>query len=93
MVHHLFAIRDGAANMSIGPIITVRHQIEASRAFMQLALDPQSNIGRNPEDFALWYIGTYDDLVMEVTRILPECIITAQDCLRIAKRANEEEAR
>lgn len=91
MVYTLFAIRDNAAGITIGPVITVRHQIEASRAFMQMALDPQTNIGRNPEDFSLHKIGTYNDTDMTLNSHTPELIITAQECIQIARRAKEDE--
>ena len=92
MVWYLLAILDKAAGATVGPIITVRHQIEATRAFLQLCLDPQTNIGRNPEDFALYLIGTYDDALMEITPTRPELVITAQEAIQVAQRAKESES-
>lgn len=91
MLWQLLAILDKAAGTTVGPIITVRHQIEATRAFLQLCLDPQTNIGKNPEDYALYLIGTYDDGLMELKPMHPELIITAQEAIQVARRAKETE--
>lgn len=90
MLWQLLAILDKATGSTVGPIITVRHQIEATRAFLQLCLDPQTNIGKNPEDFELYLIGTYDDSTMELQPLRPEIIITAQEAIMVARRAKEE---
>ena len=91
MLWQLLAILDKATGSTVGPIITVRHQIEATRAFLQLCLDPQTAIGKNPEDFALYLIGTYDDSLMEITPSRPELVITAQEAIMVARRAKETE--
>lgn len=91
MIWQLLAILDKAASCTVGPIITVRHQIEATRSFLALCLDPQTNIGRNPEDYALYLIGTYDDGLMELQPCHPQLVITAQDAIMVARRAGKEE--
>lgn len=39
----------------------VAHVNVGIRAFANVANDVQSGIGRNPEDFSLWELGTFDD--------------------------------
>lgn len=90
MLWQLLAILDKAAGCTVGPIITVRHQIEATRAFLGICLDPQSNIFKNPEDYALYHIGHYDDSTMEITPQHPAIVITAQEAIMVARRAQEE---
>ena len=90
MLWQLLAILDKATGSTVGPIITVRHQIEATRAFLQLCLDPQTNIGKNAEDFALYLIGHYDDSTMELQPLHPAIVITAQEAIQVARRAKEE---
>jgi len=89
MLWQLLAILDKATGSTVGPIITVRHQIEATRSFLQLCLDPQTSIARNPEDFALYHIGTYDDSLMEVSPMRPQLVISAQDAIAVSRRAKE----
>lgn len=57
----VFAIRDSKAEVYGQPFFQKTHG-EAERSFTQLAKDPKSTISQFPEDFDLYFVGTYDDI-------------------------------
>ena len=56
----MFSIFDSAVKAYNQPFFMLT-QAEALRAFTNLATDPQSNISRNPSDYHLFFLGTYDN--------------------------------
>lgn len=56
----MFSIRDSKAETFHQPWFA-KNQAEAERNFTQLARDEKSTISQFPEDYDLYYIGTYDD--------------------------------
>jgi len=72
----IYTIYDTKAEHYGNPVF-VRTDAEARRGFGQVAVDRQTEIGRHPEDFILYRIGTWD---AETGRITPEagtCIAKA----------------
>lgn len=56
----MFSIRDSKAEIYNRPFFT--HTLgEAEREFTRISNDPQSQISQFPEDYDLYYVGTYDD--------------------------------
>lgn len=55
-----FSIRDQKGEVYHTPFFKKTHG-EAERDFKQLVSDPQSTLAKFPEDFDLYYVGTYDD--------------------------------
>lgn len=59
MILKVFAIFDTKANYYKNPFMF--HSIgEATRGFTDLANDAQTEIGKHPEDFCLFYIAEFD---------------------------------
>lgn len=87
MRYNLFIIWDRKAECATGPVITVRHEAEATRAFTQITLDPQTTIGQNPEDFELVRLGTMDDAIPELK---PEETVTVLTALEVIALANKK---
>lgn len=56
----MYSIRDQKAEAFNQPWYAKTHG-EAERTFAQLAKDPKSTIHLFPEDFDLYFVGTYDD--------------------------------
>lgn len=56
----IYSIRDSKAEIYNTPFFQKTHG-EAERNFMQLVNDDKSTVGKFPEDFDLYYLGTYDD--------------------------------
>lgn len=68
MKKKMYAIRDTKAEIYKQPTYFLTHG-EAERAFKELANDREGIIGKNPEDFDLYYMGEFDD---ETGNIIPQ---------------------
>lgn len=60
MISKIFTIRDSKAEVFNTPFYAKTHG-EAERSFSQLVRDPKSTVSQFPEDYDLYYLGTYDD--------------------------------
>lgn len=56
----VYSIRDAKAEVYNQPWFAKTHG-EAERNFAQLARDPKSMVGQFPEDYDLYFIGSYND--------------------------------
>lgn len=56
----IYSIRDSKAEIFNQPIFQKTHG-EAERNFQTLVKDEKSMVSKYPEDFDLYYLGTYDD--------------------------------
>lgn len=56
----MFSIRDSKGEIFNTPFYSKTHG-EAERNFHQLVKDEKSTVSKYPEDFDLYYLGTYDD--------------------------------
>lgn len=56
----MYSIRDAKAGFYHHPIFE-KHNGEALESFTQLANDPKTPVCKYPEDYDLYYLGTYDD--------------------------------
>lgn len=61
-MRYIYAIIDNLANEIVGtvPLHVFRHENQAKRMFVTVARTPDSFIGKNLQDFDLWYLGTID---------------------------------
>lgn len=66
MILHVMAVYDTKARAFISPF-TVSHIDIGRRAFSDAANHPEHQIGRNPEDFILYYLGKFNDESAEIT--------------------------
>lgn len=60
MITVVCAAYDKKARAYLTPFY-VTHQDVAVRAFKDAVMNVESAVGRNPEDFSLWNLGTFDD--------------------------------
>lgn len=58
----MFSIRDSKGEVFNQPFFQKTHG-EAERNFSQLVNDSKSTVSQFPEDFDLYFIGTYDDQI------------------------------
>lgn len=56
----IYSIRDSKAEIFNTPFYQKTHG-EAERNFRSLVNDDKSQVHKYPEDYALWYLGEYDD--------------------------------
>lgn len=77
-----FSILDTKANIFNGPFL-LRTTGEAIRAFHDLCNDPQSTINKHPDDYRMFYVGTFDQelgIFNELAK--PELVSTAADLIK-----------
>jgi len=77
MEKKIFAIRDSKSESYNQPFFNHTHG-EAERNFAQLASDPKSTVNQFPEDFDLFYLGTYNDQTGEISPLqTPQHVVKA----------------
>lgn len=76
MQYKMFSIRDAKAEIFNPPYFNKSHG-EAERNFRELVNDPKSMVSKYPEDFDLYYLGTYDDGTGKM-----ECLDTPQHLMK-----------
>lgn len=87
MIQRLYVVYDKMTQCVAGPVITVRHQAEAIRAFTSLIMDKQTVPGNYPTDYVLMQVGTLDDAHPSISGAEYVVVITGAD---IISAANEE---
>lgn len=58
--HKMYSVRDSKGEFYYPPAFHKTHG-EAERSFLNVAKNPESIIGKNPEDYDLYYVGNYDE--------------------------------
>lgn len=56
----LVIIKDSAIDLA-GPLLTFHTEQQAIRALKEEANNPQSNIGKHPEDYMMYQVGKFDE--------------------------------
>lgn len=57
----IYAVRDNVASANVGGVYLFPHDTPAVRFFSDVALDPQTMVGRHPKDHSLLQLGTLDE--------------------------------
>lgn len=81
---NVYAIYDTASKAYMRPFF-LQSDGQAVRMFTDIAQDADHEIGKHPEDYSLFRIGTYDD---QKGRLHPEdreCLATALELVALAK--------
>lgn len=79
MLMKVFSIFDEKAKC-FGPLWPMKHNGEALREFSDITADKNGRIGKHPEDFKLYSLGTYDDNSGALSPVAqPEFIAHATD--------------
>ena len=61
---------------------------QAIRGFEDLVRDKDSDIGRHPEDYSLFYLGDFDDHSGELEKCEPMCLARAHELASVIKERN-----
>lgn len=61
MQYKVFSIRDAKGELFHQPFFKVTHG-EAERDFLAACKDPKTQLNQFPEDFDLYYLGTFDNV-------------------------------
>jgi len=88
----IYSIYDTKAEQYGNPVF-MRTDAEARRGFGQVAADTQTEIGRHPEDFILYRIGTWNPEKGVITPEAGTCIAKAIEFLAQAAPATITEMR
>lgn len=90
MLHRLYVVYDKQTQCVAGPVITVRHQAEAIRAFTALILDKQTVPGQYPLDYVLMFLGQLDDNHPAITGSEYVTVISGADVVAGITSAQEK---
>jgi len=84
-----FSIRDTKSEVFNTPFFQKTHG-EAERSFRELVKNPDSMPGKYPEDYDLYYLGTYDDQNGLISPLpTPQHLIKAVQCNAPLKPSKE----
>ena len=84
MISQLFAIKDAAVD-AYGPPFNSPTIGIATRSFTDAVNEPQNQMNKHPEDFALFHLGHYDDQTGKVTNLeTPEQVARGKNVKEIA---------
>ena len=89
MKHNIYTIYDSASTHYMR-IFQARADGEVFRAFKDMALNKDHEIGAHPEHYSLWRIGTFDDNSGELTRQDFECLGKAHELVAQAQTVDHE---
>lgn len=68
MQMQLYSVYDVLAKIYATPFVSLNHAM-AHRSFGNLVQDPQSNVSRNPADYYLYHVATFDDATGEMVNV------------------------
>ena len=64
---------------------------QAQRAFADLAVDGEHDIGRHPEDYSLFGIGHFDDDKGAISGEAPRCLCTALEMVALSQKVDKRQ--
>lgn len=77
----LFTVYDVITDTYSFPF-SAKNKTDATRSFRVAANDPKTSIGQNPQDYSLYYLGTYNDENASFTQDkAPELVVRATSIL------------
>ena len=76
----LYCVLDQCSGVYDGPVPAHNDQV-AMRNFTAMVQNVESPIGKNPSDFSLWKVGTWNDGTAEVEPEVKKCLAYAVDLL------------
>lgn len=82
---NIYSIYDTATATYMRPFF-MQSDGQATRAFSDIALDADHDIGRHPEDYTLHRIGVFDDQKAKLTQEDPDCLATALELIALARK-------
>lgn len=74
----VFAVHDRVVE-SFGSPFTAQTDAEAKRMFMGAASDPDTYLAKNPQDFSLYQVGTFNNSTGELTAVTPVVFVCSTD--------------
>lgn len=78
----VFSVHDQVADVWTNPMVDF-NEATAERKFANSIEEPDHQFHRNPEDFALYCIGTYDDTSGELEGRMPEFVARGSSYVQV----------
>lgn len=72
----IFAVRDITADVFAAPFVS-QNRNTAMRDFGHACQDVQSQLSKSPEDYQLFFLGTFDDDLGSIAGVKPELVANA----------------
>jgi hypothetical protein len=82
---HIFTVKDGKADAFITPFLLPNKEM-AIRTFGQSCSDEGHTFGCYPQDFHLYYLGTFDLINASFENLPPELLITGMEARKMFHR-------
>jgi hypothetical protein len=86
---NVYTIFDTATGAYMRPFY-MQSDGQATRAFKDLAVAADHEIGKHPEDYSLWRIGQFNDNKGELVPEDRECLATALELVATAQRVDQD---
>ena len=84
MRYFVYTVNDSCSGIYDRPFVG-RSDGESLRSFTDIACDADHPIGKHPEHFSLWRVGTFDDNTGVVDPEVPVCIGKAIDLVAASR--------
>ena len=86
----MYCIYDSAAGAYMRPFFVQTDSV-ATRAFSDLVMDAQHEIGKHPEHYSLFRVGEFDDNNASKSYFEdPECVATAMEMVGQAQKVDKD---
>ena len=90
MILFAYSIYDTASGAYMRPFM-MQSDGQAIRSFTDIAMDAEHEIGKHPEDYALFRIGQFNDNKGELVGEDRECLITALEAVAKTRRVDADQ--
>lgn len=80
MIHQAYCLRDTKAEIFAAPFFVPNDNL-AIRLLSELVMDTRSNLGKYPQDFLLYRVGSYNTDTAALMPAQVELVCTASSCL------------
>jgi len=84
MLMHVYSVFDTAAGIYMRPFVS-QADGEATRMFGDLSTDAEHPIGKHPEDYSLFRLGSFNDQNGGLTVEPPECLCTGLEMVALRR--------
>lgn len=88
---NIYTIFDSAAAIYMRPFFT-NADGSAVRSFSDIACDADHEVGKHPEHYSLFRIGTYDDATSIINPEVPECLAKAHELVASSRNIKSNES-
>jgi len=89
MLLNIYSVFDTAAAIYQRPFVGKSHG-EVTRSFTDVCKDANHEIGKHPEDYTLFCLGTFNDGTGEVIGLAPEKVATALELIAATRQVNRD---